>query len=122
MFRDYSLIQNLEFFCRKKQNPPLLTSGMTLLQSPNLCSWISQTPLISLTLRTVKTASSSLTSNSPKISKKIVQNLLGNSGSSRFCSCCTRRHVLGAVLGTSLLPICPSFASHEDSTPQDSMV
>ncbi|KAL8533789.1 hypothetical protein ACS0TY_009980 [Phlomoides rotata] len=99
---------------------------MTLC-SPSLCSWISQTPsitctrnIVSLTLiRTVKSASSPLTCNSPKKSKKIVQDLLGNSG--RYCSCCTRRHLLGAVLGTGLLPVFPSFASHEDSTPQDSM-
>ncbi|KAK6139339.1 hypothetical protein DH2020_026920 [Rehmannia glutinosa] len=61
----------------------------------------------------------SVTCNTPKKSKKNAQGLVGNSGSSRYCSCCPRRHFLGSVLGTGLLPVFPSFASDEDSSPQD---
>ncbi|KAK6139390.1 hypothetical protein DH2020_026898 [Rehmannia glutinosa] len=63
----------------------------------------------------------SVTCNAPKKSKKSAHDLVGNSGSSRYCSCCPRRHFLGSVLGTGLLPVFPSFASDEDSSPQDPM-
>ncbi|KAI3467325.1 hypothetical protein Pfo_023988 [Paulownia fortunei] len=76
---------------------------------------------VNLTLKTVSSPSSSLTCNAPNKSKESIQDLLGNNGSSRYCSCCPRRHFLGAVLGTGLLPVLPSFASDEDSTPQDPM-
>ncbi|XP_075485882.1 uncharacterized protein LOC142525463 [Primulina tabacum] len=77
----------------------------------------------SLTPRKVRSARFSLGRNPTKESKKGTQNLLAYNRSSDYyhCPLCCRRHFLGAVLGTGLLPISSSSASDKDSTFQDSM-
>ncbi|KAL3654241.1 hypothetical protein CASFOL_003922 [Castilleja foliolosa] len=69
---------------------------------------------IKSTLKTV--SSSSISCHNQKKSTKIVPDLLGNRG---YCSCCRRRPFLGSILGNGLLPVLPSFASGQDSSPQD---
>ncbi|GFQ02557.1 methyltransferase-like protein 7a [Phtheirospermum japonicum] len=96
---------------------------MALITCPKLSSCLFSDPTIrrAPTIRitsTLKTVSSSISSNHQKNSKRIVPDLLENSG---FCSCCHRRQFFGSILGTGLLPVLPSFASGDDSSPQDDM-
>ncbi|KAL3823954.1 hypothetical protein ACJIZ3_019983 [Penstemon smallii] len=105
---------------------------MTLISS-NLFSWnyfnnptTQQTPTSTSTsntqfstLKRIKSKCSSITDNTQKESKKILPNLLEISN--KYCPCCARRHLLGAVLGTGLFPIFPSLASDNNSSSQDPM-
>ncbi|KZV32038.1 methyltransferase-like protein 7B [Dorcoceras hygrometricum] len=77
----------------------------------------------SLIPRRVRNARFSLARNPTKESKKRIQDLLKCNGSSDYyhCPLCCRRHFLGAVLGTGLLPITSSSALDNESTFQDSM-
>ncbi|KZV29067.1 methyltransferase-like protein 7A-like [Dorcoceras hygrometricum] len=77
----------------------------------------------SLIPRRVRNSRFSLARNPTKESKKNIQDLLKCNGSSDYyhCPLCCRRHFLGAVLGTGLLPISSSSALDNESTFQDSM-
>ncbi|XP_073130716.1 uncharacterized protein [Henckelia pumila] len=79
-------------------------------------------PFINPTTR-VRSCSFSLARNPTKESKKNIQDLLARNGNSDYyhCPLCCRRHFLGAVLGSGILPISSSSASDKDSTFQDSM-
>ncbi|XP_057777230.1 uncharacterized protein LOC130995809 isoform X3 [Salvia miltiorrhiza] len=87
---------------------------MTLPHSPNLNSWLSFNSAIT---------QNAPTCGAPKNSKRIVRDLSENGGGSRkCCSCCPRRHFLGAAVGAGLLPTLPSFASHKDSQDSTTML
>ncbi|KAL6513918.1 hypothetical protein OROHE_019374 [Orobanche hederae] len=95
------------------------------MTSSNISSWFSfnptirQEPTIRKTKSTLKMVNSSDSCNDPKKSKKSIPDLVGKSG---YCSCCSRRHFFGSVLGTGLLPVFPIFASGgDDSSPQYDM-
>ncbi|KAL2510143.1 S-adenosyl-L-methionine-dependent methyltransferase superfamily protein [Forsythia ovata] len=94
-----------------------------ILNFPNLGCCLSINPIVTSKTTTLKRVSSRFSSNSdngPKESKKGTEKLLACT-SGRFCSFCSRRHFMEAVLGTGLLPINPSFASDEDSASNNPM-
>ncbi|KAL2226087.1 methyltransferase-like protein 7A [Sesamum indicum] len=83
---------------------------MTLCSS-NPCSWFFSNLIITQTPR--------ITSPTLRMVRKSAQDLPGHNGGQQYCPCCPRRHFLGSVVGTGLLPVFPALASDKDSIPQD---